>query len=109
MAGRKYEVSKSCISDWSKKQTRLTEKNSNRQAFHGQKARHFEFEKRLCDYVHDKRQYECAVTSEMCQLKALAVTKELGITGFKSILRLCQVAADKRVPTWLVAGISAAW
>ena len=28
----------------------------------------------------------------MCQLKALATTKELGITGFKATLRLCQVA-----------------
>ena len=29
--------------------------------------------------------------------------------GFKAILRLCQVAAGKRVPTWLVAGNGAAW
>ena len=40
----------------------------------------------------------------MCQLKALALTKEQCITGFKVVLRLCQVAAGKRVPTWLVAG-----
>ena len=53
--------------------------------------RHQELEKRLCDYVNDKRQYGCAVTSEMCQLKVLAITKKLGITGFKATLRLCQV------------------
>ena len=40
--------------------------------------------------MDDKRQYGCS--SEMCQLKALATTKELGITGFKATLRLCQVA-----------------
>ena len=51
--------------------TRLTEKNSNRQAFYGQETKHLELEKRLCDYVDDKRQYGCTVTSEMCQLKAL--------------------------------------
>ena len=28
----------------------------------------------------------------MCQLKALAITKELGITGFEATLRLCQIA-----------------
>ena len=56
-----------------------------------------------------KRQYRCAVTSEMCQLKALAVTKELGIMGFKATLCLCQVAAGKLVPIWLVAGIGTAW
>ena len=26
--------------------------------------------------------------------------------GFKAILRLCQVAAGKRVPTWLVRGMA---
>ena len=99
-AGRKYDVSEGCILDWRKKK-RLTEKNSrpNRWAFHGQKARHPELEKSLCDYVEDKRQYGCTVTSEMCQLKALAVTKELGITGFKATLHLCQEVAGERVPT----------
>ena len=92
-----------------KNKMRLIEKNSNRRAFRGQKARHPEPEKRLCDYVNDKRQYGCTVTSEMCQLKALAITKEQYITGFKAILRLCQAAAGKRVPTWLIAGIGVAW
>ena len=68
------------------------EKNSNRRAFCHQKERHLELEKRLCDYVNDKRQYGCAVSSEMCQLKALAITKEQCITGFKAILLVCQVA-----------------
>ena len=65
---------------------RLREENCNRRAFHCQKARHLELEKRLCDYLDDKRQYGCTVISEMCQLKALAVTKELGIMGFKATL-----------------------
>ena len=80
---------------------RLTEKNSrpNRRAFRGLKARHPELEKRLCDYVDDKRQYGCTVTSEMCQTKALAVSKELGIMGFKATLHLCQEAPGERVLT----------
>ena len=78
---------------------RLIEKNSNRRAFRGQKVRHSELEKRLCDYMDDKRQCGCTVTSEMCQLKALAVTKELGIMGFKATLRLCQEAAGEWVQT----------
>ena len=84
-----------------KNKTRLTEKNSrlNRRAFRGQKARHPELEKRLCNYVDDKRQYGCTVTSDMCQMKALAVSKELGITGFKATLHLCQEAPGERVPT----------
>ena len=38
-----------------KNKTRL-EKNSNRRAIRDQKARHPEHEKRLCDYMNDKRQ-----------------------------------------------------
>ena len=90
-AGRKYDVSDSCIRDWrKKKKKRLTEKNSrpNHQAFRDQKARHPELEKRLWDYVDDKRQYGCAVTSEMCHLKAVVITYELGIMDFKATLRL---------------------
>ena len=32
-------------------------------------------------------------------MKALAVSKELGITGFKATLHLCQEAPGERVPT----------
>ena len=82
--GRNYDVSESCITDWRKNNMQLQETNSNCWAFRGQKLKHPELEKRLCDYVNDRRQYRCAVTSEMCQFKALAITKELDITGFKA-------------------------
>ena len=63
------------------------EKNSNRRTFRGQKARHQELEKRLCDYVDDKRQYGYTVTSEMCQLKALAQgTRHLGFQSYTASL-----------------------
>ena len=88
-----------------KNKTRLTETNSKRLAFHGQKARHLELEEKLCDYMNDKRQYGCAVTSEMCQLKALAVNNKPGNSGSKATLGLCQVAAGKLVLIWLAAGI----
>ena len=39
----------------------LLEKNSNRGAFSNQKQRHLELEKRLCNYMNDKRQWGCAV------------------------------------------------
>ena len=81
-----------------KNKTRLTEiSRPNRRALRSQKTRHPELEKRLCDYVDDKRQYGCTVTSEMCQMKALAISKELGITCFKATLHLCQEAGSERV------------
>ena len=49
--------------------------------------------------MDDKRQYGCTVNSEMCQMKALAVSKELGIKGFKATLHLCQEAPGKQVLT----------
>ena len=94
-------MERSCIQDLCKKtKTRLAEKNSmpNRLAFRSQKVRHPELEKRLCDYVDDKRQYGCTATSEMCQMKAQAVSKDLGIMGFKATLHLCQEAPGERVP-----------
>ena len=71
-----------------KNKRQLTETNSNHRAFRSQKTSHLELEKRLCDYMNDKRQSGYAVTSEMCHLKALVITKELGITDFKATLRL---------------------
>ena len=50
-AGRKYDVSESCIHGWHKNKLRLKESNSNRRAFRSQKAKHPELEKkavRLC-------------------------------------------------------------
>ena len=49
--------------------------------------------------MDDERQYGCTVTSEMCKMKALAVSKELGITGFKATLHLCQEAPGERLTT----------
>ena len=109
-AGRKYDVRESCIRDWRKKiKTRLTEKNSNCHAFCGQKARHLELEKGLCDYVDNKRQYRCAVTSEICQFESSSYNQGTRHTGFKATVRLYQVAAGERVLTWLEAGIGMAW
>ena len=74
-AGRKYDVRESYIRHWCKNKMQLTENNSNRRTFRGQKTRHQELKKRLCDYVDNKRQYGYAVTGEMCQLKALAIPR----------------------------------
>ena len=71
-----------------KNKMQIIETNSNLWAFRRQKARHPELQRRLCNYVDGKSQLGCTVTSEMCQLKVLAVTKELGIMGFKATLRL---------------------
>ena len=54
-AGRTYNVSEVVFVTGAKNKL-ILEKNSNHRAFHDQKARHPELEKRLCDYMNDKRQ-----------------------------------------------------
>ena len=57
VAGRKYDVNESCICDWCKKtKCDLQKRIVIVEHFSGQKARHLELQKRLCDYVDDKRQ-----------------------------------------------------
>jgi hypothetical protein len=35
-------------------------------------------------YINDKRQFGCAVSAEVCQLKALTLEKEMEIKNFKT-------------------------
>jgi hypothetical protein len=53
-------------------------------AFRGQKARYPKIEEKLHEYVSEKWQFGYAVSTEMCQLKSLALAKEQGIVGFKA-------------------------
>jgi hypothetical protein len=53
-------------------------------AFHGQKARYPKIEEKLLEYLCEKWQFGYAVSTEICQLKALALVKEQGIDGFKA-------------------------
>jgi hypothetical protein len=49
-----------------------------------QKARYPKIEGKLLEYVSEKRKFGYAVSTEMCQLKALALAKEQEIEGFKA-------------------------
>jgi hypothetical protein len=53
-------------------------------AFREQKARYLKIEEKLLEYASEKWQFRYAVSTEMCQLKALALAKEQGIDGFKA-------------------------
>jgi hypothetical protein len=61
----------------------LLKSSGARRAFRGQKARYLKIEEKLLEYVSEKQQFGYAVSTEMCQLKALALAKEQGIDGFK--------------------------
>jgi transposase-like protein len=86
-AGRKYDVPESCIRDWRETKEILLKSSGNRRAFRGQKARYPKIDEKLLTYVSEKRQFGYAVSTKMCQLKALALAKEQGIDGFKASRR----------------------
>jgi hypothetical protein len=62
----------------------LLKSSGTRRAFRGQKARYPKIVEKLLEYMSEKRQFGYAVSTDMCQLKALASVKEQGIDGFKA-------------------------
>jgi hypothetical protein len=83
-AGRKYDVPESCIRDWRGKKEMLLKSSGTRRDFCGQKARYPKIEEKLLECMSEKHKFGYAVSTEMCQLKALALAKEQGIDGFKA-------------------------
>jgi hypothetical protein len=54
----------------------LLKSSGTRRAFRRQKARYQKIEEKLLEYMSEKWQFGYAVSTEMCQLKALALAKE---------------------------------
>lgn len=78
-AGRIYDVPESCIRDWRKKKEKLTEAPLKKRAFRGKAAKYPQLEVKLTAFIDDKRQYGYAVSTEMCQIEAIKIAKELNI------------------------------
>jgi hypothetical protein len=74
--------SESFLRDWREKKEILLKSSGNRRDFRGQKVRYPKTEEKLLEYVSEKRQFRYTVSTEMCQLKVLALAKEQGIDGF---------------------------
>jgi hypothetical protein len=60
----------------SEKEEMLLKSSGTVRAFRGQKARYPKIEEKLLEYLSEKLQFGYAVSTEMCQLKALALAKE---------------------------------
>jgi hypothetical protein len=70
--------------DWREKKEMLLKSSRTQRAFRGQKAGYLKIEEKLLKYVSEKRQFRYAVSTEMCQLKVLALAKEQELDGFKA-------------------------
>jgi transposase-like protein len=62
-AGRKYDVSESCIRDWREKKEMLLKSSETQRAFRGQKARYPKIEEKLLEYMSGKQQFVYAVST----------------------------------------------
>jgi hypothetical protein len=69
---------------WRRKKDTFIQTSSHWPAFHGQKVKFSEI-KKLSSYLNDSRQqFDYVVLSEMYQLKALEIMKEIESQGFNA-------------------------
>ena len=86
-AARKFDVSESCICDWKKKKKKETASFAEQwheKGFRGQKAKFPEIEEKLVQFIEEKSQIGCAISTEMCQVKARELARNLNQFEFKA-------------------------
>uniref|UniRef100_A0A8C6PX15 HTH CENPB-type domain-containing protein n=1 Tax=Nothobranchius furzeri TaxID=105023 RepID=A0A8C6PX15_NOTFU len=91
-AARKYGVTECNVRRWRIQKDRLKNANSKRKAFRGpQRGRFQEIDRRVCEFVTEKRNEGLPITRAIIQLKALNIAKELNIptTEFKASTGWC--------------------
>uniref|UniRef100_A0A1A7X7M9 HTH CENPB-type domain-containing protein n=1 Tax=Iconisemion striatum TaxID=60296 RepID=A0A1A7X7M9_9TELE len=100
-ATRKYGVSECNIRRWRVQRDRLRNANSKRKAFRGPQSSRFpEIDRRVCEFVTEKRDGGMPITRAIIQLKALDITKELNIPPpeFKASIGWCRRMMRRREP-----------
>ncbi|XP_075229655.1 uncharacterized protein LOC142329169 isoform X13 [Lycorma delicatula] len=83
-AGRQYDISESCVRDWRKKREKLMHSSKSRRAFRGGIPKFPVVEEQLFSYLENVREQGLSVSTEMAQLKAAEIAKELQISNFKA-------------------------
>uniref|UniRef100_A0A668AVM8 Pogo transposable element derived with KRAB domain n=1 Tax=Myripristis murdjan TaxID=586833 RepID=A0A668AVM8_9TELE len=91
-AGKKYDVTECNVRRWRSQKVELKNAHSQRRAFRGpQTGRFSEIDRRVCDFVHEKRSEGLPITRAVMQQKALEVATELNIarTEFSASMGWC--------------------
>lgn len=79
-AARKNDVDESCIRDWRKKKDSLEAANKDRRAFRGPKTGAYpHLETQLAKFIEEQRSRGHAVSTEMAQMQALKLAREMHI------------------------------
>uniref|UniRef100_A0A672HC27 HTH CENPB-type domain-containing protein n=1 Tax=Salarias fasciatus TaxID=181472 RepID=A0A672HC27_SALFA len=92
-AARRYGVAECRVRYWRAQKERLQNANTMRKAFRGPKSGLFrEIDRRVSEYVSEKRNEGMPITRAVIQLKALEIANELKIppTEFKASLGWCK-------------------
>ena len=90
-AAKKFGVTECNVRRWLAPKQRLKDANSQRKSYRGpQSGRFIEVDRRVFEYVREKRSEGMPITRAVIQLKALEIARELNITGFKASLGWCR-------------------
>uniref|UniRef100_A0A8C5ADR7 HTH CENPB-type domain-containing protein n=1 Tax=Gadus morhua TaxID=8049 RepID=A0A8C5ADR7_GADMO len=90
-AAKKFGVRECNVRRWRAEKQCLKDANSQRKSYHGpQSGRFIEVDRRVFEYVREKRSEGMPITRAVIQLKALEIARELNITGFKASLGWCR-------------------
>uniref|UniRef100_A0A3Q3KXW9 HTH CENPB-type domain-containing protein n=1 Tax=Labrus bergylta TaxID=56723 RepID=A0A3Q3KXW9_9LABR len=90
-AAKKYGVTECNVRRWRAQKERLKDANSQRKSYRGpQSGRFSEIDRRVFEYVREKRSEGMPITRVVIQLKALEIARELNISEFKASLGWCR-------------------
>ena len=90
-AAKTFGVTECNVRRWRAEKQRLKDANSQRKSFRGpQSGRFIEVDRRVFEYVREKRSEGMPITRAVIQFKALEIARELNITGFKASLGWCR-------------------
>uniref|UniRef100_A0A3Q1GUX3 Pogo transposable element derived with KRAB domain n=1 Tax=Acanthochromis polyacanthus TaxID=80966 RepID=A0A3Q1GUX3_9TELE len=92
-AAKKYGVTECHVRQWQAQKQRLKNANTMRKAFRGPKSGRFkEIDRKVCEYITEKRNDGMPITRAVIQLKAREIANELNIppTEFNASLGWCK-------------------
>lgn len=80
-AARRHDVDESCIRDWRKKKASLESAHKEKRAFRGPKTGAYPLlETQLVKFIEERRSRGHAVSTEMAQMEALRLAREMNIS-----------------------------
>lgn len=88
-ASREFGVNEKLVRDWRKQVEKLKCMPKNKCSNRGKQRQWPELEDKLVTWIEEQRQSGYIVTRNMIRIKALAMTEELTITGFKASNNWC--------------------